>query len=172
MASLMENLMDILEKEQIAYEELLVLSIKKTPVLVSGDTNTLQKITDEEQLVVSAIHHMDKQREELYKDIANVMNKDVNTLRLVDLISLLEQRPSERKRLARVNDRLKETVEKMRRINEQNKQLIENSLEMVEFDLSLMQGIRSAPETANYNRGAMSSGEVMGQQTGSFDAKQ
>lgn len=168
----MENFMDILEKEQEAYTELLELSVKKTPVLVTGDTDALQKITDEEQLIVSRVYHLDKQREDLYKDIANVMNKDVSTLRLVDLIRLLDKRPSEQKRLALVNDRLKETIEKMRRINEQNKQLIENSLEMVEFDLGLVQGMRSAPETANYNRGALSSGNVMGRQTGSFDAKQ
>ena len=37
MASLMENLIDILNQEGREYEELLVLSQQKTPVIVRGD---------------------------------------------------------------------------------------------------------------------------------------
>lgn len=172
MASLMENLMDVLEQEQAAYEQLLELSLKKTPILIKGDTEALQKITDEEQDVIDKVNHLDKIRQEVMKDIANVINRDVETLRIVHLIQMLENRPAEQKRLASANDRLKETVDKMRRANEQNKVLIENSLEMVAFDLNLLQGLKSAPETANYNKGALSAGSVMSPNTGNFDAKQ
>lgn len=172
MASLMENLMDTLEGEQALYEELLQLSIDKTPILIKGDTAALQKITDEEQDVIDKINHLDKKRQEVMKDIANVINKDVDTLRVIHLIQMLEKRPAEQKRLASINDRLKETVDKMRRCNEHNKVLIESSLEMVAFDLNLIQNMKSAPETANYNKGALNAGSMMGAETGSFDAKQ
>jgi hypothetical protein len=43
---------------------------------------------------------------------------------------------------------------------------------MVNFDLSLIQAMRQAPETANYNKGAYSSGSIMGSANGMFDAKQ
>lgn len=172
MASLMENLMDVLEEEQTVYEQLLQLSMKKTPIIIKGDTVALQQITDEEQDVIDKINHLDKKRQEVMKDIANVMNKDVDTLRIIHLIQMLEKRPIEQKRLSSINDRLKETVDKMRRCNEQNKLLIESSLEMVAFDLNLIQSLKSAPETANYNRGALSAGSVMGPETGNFDAKQ
>ena len=49
--------------------------------------------------------------------------------------------------------------------------MIANSLEMVEFDLNLLQAMKAAPETANYNRGAYSAGETMGVERGGFDAK-
>ncbi len=172
MASLMENLMDTLEEEQIFYEQLLQLSMNKTPILIKGDTAALQKITDEEQDVIDKINHLDKKRQEVMKDIANVINRDVDTLRIIHLIQMLEKRPAEQKRLSAINDRLKETVDEMRRCNEHNKVLIESSLEMVAFDLNLIQSMKSAPATANYNKGALNAGSMMGPDTGSFDAKQ
>ena len=49
MASLMENLIDVLEKQSSEYEVLLGLSQQQTPIIVSGDLAHLQEITDKEQ---------------------------------------------------------------------------------------------------------------------------
>ena len=172
MASLMENLISVLQKEGNAYEELLELSMKKTPVIISGDLENLQKVTDEEQIVVAKINHLDAKREEVTKDIANVLNKDVTKLKLADIISMLSQRPVEQKLLAEAHDKLKEVVGQMARVNEQNRELIQQSLEMVEFDLNLIHAMKSAPQTANYTRGAYNTGAIMGRNNGGFDAKQ
>ena len=48
MASLMENLIDVLDRESTEYEALLQLSQRKTPIIAGGDLAELQKITDEE----------------------------------------------------------------------------------------------------------------------------
>ena len=172
MASLMENLINVLEQEGMAYEELLVLSMKKTPIIVSGDLEGLQQITDEEQMVVARINHLDAKREEVTKDIANVLNKDVKLLKLVDIINMLSQRPVEQKQLATAHDKLKDIVGQMKRVNEQNQELIKQSLEMVEFDLNLIHAMKSAPQTANYTKGAYNTGAIMGKSQGGFDAKQ
>ena len=172
MASLMENLISVLEEEGNAYEELLELSMKKTPIIVGGDLEGLQKITDEEQIVVAKINRLDAKRETVTKDIANVLNKDVTKLKLIDIINMMSQRPVEQKMLAAAHDKLKEVVGQMTRINEQNRDLIQSSLEMVEFDLNLIQSMKSAPQTANYTKGAYSSGAFMGRGSGGFDAKQ
>lgn len=172
MASLMENLINVLEEEGDAYKELLELSMKKTPIIVSGDLEGLQRITDEEQVVVARINRLDAKREEITRDIANVLNKDVTKLKLVDIIQMLAQRPVEQKQLASAHDKLKEVVGQMTRINKQNRDLIQSSLEMVEFDLNLIQSMKSAPQTANYNKGAYSQGTFMGRGSGGFDAKQ
>lgn len=172
MASLMENLISVLEEEGKTYGELLELSMKKTPIIVGGDLEGLQRITDEEQIVVARINRLDAKREEVTRDIANVLNKDVTKLKLVDIIQMLSQRPVEQKQLAAAHDKLKEVVGQMARINEQNRDLIQSSLEMVEFDLNLIQSMKSAPQTANYNRGAYSQGAFMGRSRGGFDAKQ
>ncbi len=172
MASLMESLIDVLEKECSEYEGLLALSQRKTPVIVSGDLEALQKITDEEQDFVSRINHLERKRSEVTADIANVLNRDVVALTLPNLIAMLSARPAEQKALAASHDRLHEAVHGLQRVNEQNSELLQNALEMVEFEMTLMQAMKSAPATANYNRGAYNAGDTMGVTSKGFDAKQ
>lgn len=172
MASLMETLMDILEQENREYKALLELSMKKTRIIVSNDVVALSAITEEEQKQVDRINSLDKKRDEAMRDIANVMNMDVQTLKLGKIIDMLAGRPAEQKRLTEVKDALHETTKNMARINAQNKELLENALELVEFDLNLVRGLKAAPETAEYNRGALSAGNLMAVPSGRFDAKQ
>lgn len=172
MASLMEVLIDVLDKESQEYENLLTLSMKKTPVIVSEDLDELAKITDEEQIIVSRINHLDNQRTEAINDIANVLNKDVDNLKIADLIKMLAARPEEQEKLATVFDRLQESVRNVKRVNEQNRELIQEALELVQFNMTVLQAMNKAPETANYNRGAYSTGDVIGSSHKAFDAKQ
>lgn len=168
----MENLINILEAEASEYEILVGLSTKKTPIIIKGDLTALQQITDEEQIVVGRIQHLEKQREEVIGDIANVINKDVEELKLANLIEMLKDRREESEKLAVVHDKLKDVLQRMERVNDQNRELIKNAMEMVEFDLNVLQSLKAAPETANYNKGAYTSGDVMGVSEGRFDAKQ
>ncbi len=130
MASLMENLIDVLYQECTEYEGLLVLSRKKTPIIAGANLEELQKITDDEQNVVIRINHLEKQRVEVTKDIANVLNRDVDSLKLTNLIDMLAGRPAEQEKLAAVHDRLQTAVRSLQLINEQNKELLTNALEM------------------------------------------
>ena len=171
MASLIEELIDTLNKENDEYGKLLELSRRKAAVIVARDIPALEKITDDEQTVVSTISNLDAKRAEVTKDIADVINKDVESLKLSVLIDRLSKQPNEQKALSDVHDRLKVTVDNVRRINESNRQLIDQSLEMVEFDLNMMRAMRQAPETNNYGRSAVSVGETLGSVRG-FDAKQ
>ena len=168
MASLVEELVKVLEQENSEYEMLLELSRSKTPVIVGRDVKKLQSITDEEQIVVSRLNRLEQKREEVFQDIANVINKDVKELKLKSLIDMMDSQPKEKQRLSDVYKRLQD----MRQVNEHNGELIQLSLEMVEFDLNLIQSMRLAPETANYNRGAENAGNFMGHSRGSFDTKQ
>ena len=172
MASLMETLIEVLEKENLEYKSLLELSLQKTPAIVSEDLQLLTKITDEEQIIVSRINHLDNQRNEAVNDIANVLNKDVAKLKIVDLIKMLEKRPEEQARLSRVFDSLRNNVRSVKRVNEQNRELIENALELVQFNMNVLQSMNKAPETAKYNRGAYNTGDVIGMSNKAFDAKQ
>ena len=167
----MEELIDVLEKENHEYEKLLELSMKKSGIIAGRDIAQLEKITDEEQIVVTNITRLDSKREEVTRDIANVINKDVEELKLSVLVELMGRQPEEQKRLAKVHDKLKETVRQVRTINESNQELINQSLEMVQFDLNLLRSMRQAPQTNNYGRDAVSSGGTLGSVRG-FDAKQ
>ncbi len=172
MASLIENLISVLEQENSEYETLLELSRQKTPVIVKGDIERLQEITEEEQVIIDRIAQLEKDRDEHIHDIANVINRDVEQLKLDYLIQMLEKSPRERQMLADVRGKLKGTLSQMRNINAQNRELLEGALEMVRFDMNLFQSMQRAPETANYNKGAHSAGSVIGVNRTSFDAKQ
>lgn len=172
MASLMENLIDVLSRLCEEYEILLGLTIKKKPVIISGELEELAKITDEEQIVVSRINHLERDRQTALHDIANVVNRDVEELKLINIIQMLEPRPSEQKKVAEVYDRLGSIVHRVQSTNSQNRELLQNALEMVEFDINMLQAIKSAPETANYNKGAYNAGSVIGLDRNGFDAKQ
>lgn len=172
MASLIEELITTLDKENSEYEKLLELSKKKGAVIVSRDIAALEAITDEEQNIVTDIGILDSKRAEVTKDIANVLNKDVESLKISVLIDLLKKTPREQKMLSEVHDKLKNTVASVRTLNESNKQLIDQSLEMVEFDLNMIKSMRQAPQTNNYGKSAVSVGEMLGTARGGFDAKQ
>ena len=172
MASLMENLIEVLEQESAEYEGLLELSQKKTPLIVGGDLDNLQKITDDEQIVVGRLHNLEKKRVEVTADMANVLNRDVEELKLTNLIAMMSARPAEQAKLAEIHDRLQSAVRNLQRANEQNRELLTNALDMVEFEMNLVQSMRAAPETANYTKNAYSSGDTMGVVSSGFDAKQ
>jgi len=171
-ASLIENLISVLEQENSEYEVLLELSRKKTPVIVQGDIVQLQEITDEEQNVIDRIHLLEMKREEHIHDIADVINKDVEQLKLEKLIQMFEKSPREQRMLSDIHDKLHNTLSQMQQVNNHNRELLEGALELVEFDMNLLQSAKRAPETANYNRGAYSTGNVMGTDSGMFDARQ
>ena len=133
----MENLIAVLQQECEEYNGLLELSDRKTPVIVAGDLDQLQKITDEEQEWVGRIAHLEKKRAEITADIADVLNKDVKTMKLRDLVQMLSARPAEQRQLSEACDGLREAVDQVQAVNERNRDLIQHSLELVEFDMNI-----------------------------------
>lgn len=172
MASLMENLINILNEECVEYDNLLKLTISKTPVIVSEDLEALARITDDEQLQLSRLSALDKKRNEAIADIANVLNKDVETLKIKKLIKMMAQRPAEQRALAEAYDKLMATAKHVELINARNNELIQSALDMVHFNMSIVQSAKAAPTSANYNRGAYNTGDALGVDRKSFDARQ
>ena len=172
MASLMENLIEVLGQESEEYEGLLALSQKKMRIIASANLEDLQRITDDEQEVVSRLNRLEKRRIEVTADIANVLNRDVETMKLTNLIEMMASRPAEQAKLEEIHDRLRNVVREVQRTNEQNRELLEEALELVNFEMNMLQAYKAAPETANYTRNAYNSGAQMGVDSGSFDAKQ
>jgi len=172
LASLMENLIDILNEQYEAYSALVELSARKTPVIVKGSLEELQTITDEEQLAVDRVNAVDRKRLEIMGDIGNVLNKDASTLKLTELSAMIQGRPEEQQKLEEARAKLIKVGKELKTVNERNKELLENALEMVNFDMSLIQSMKQAPQMGNYNRGAMNTGEVYGTNLKGFDTKQ
>lgn len=172
MASLLENLIDVLDRENVQYEKLVVLAESKTPVIVAGDIENLGKITEDEQEIVGIIQGMEKQRDKFLADIANVVNRDVETLKLIDLIQMLDKMPDQREKLEGIQKRLRATIDKLREVNDRNQMLLAERLDMVGFNLNMIRAMKSAPQTANYTKNAYTNGQSLGIFHGGFDAKQ
>ena len=172
MASLLENLIDILDRENTEYEALVVLADQKTPAIVEGDVESLGKITEDEQEIVGRIQRMEKSRREVLADIANVVNKDVETLKLINLIQMLGKRPDQQQLLINVQAKLQGPIDRLREAHDKNQMLLTDALEMVGFNLNMLRALKSAPQTANYTKSAYCTGSQLGMFHGSFDAKQ
>jgi flagellar biosynthesis/type III secretory pathway chaperone len=171
-ASLLENLITVLDSENTEYKKLVILADSKTPVIVAGNIDNLQKIMEDEQAIVGTIQKMEKQRNSILADIANVVNRDVKTLKLIDLINMLEKIPDQQKMLKDVQVSLRQTIDSLRAINDKNQLLLNDKLEMVNFNLNMIRAMKSAPQTANYTKDAYNDGQVLGVFRGGFDTKQ
>ena len=170
MASLMEDLLDVLEKEEKQYQDLIELGAQKKEAVIKADLATLEQITAKETETASVLQNYAKRRTRVLNDMATVLGKEPGEVTITKMIGYLQGQPEEQQKLMEIKERLLETGKKMNAINQQNEVLLKQALEMVEFDLTLLKSMRQAPETANYNRNAYNTGDLLG--GGGFDAKQ
>lgn len=170
MASLMEELLAGLKEEEAQYEALIELGDEKKEAVIKADIVKLGELTTREQDISSVLLNLSNKRTQVLHDMATVLGKDPTELTITKMIGYLESQPEEQKRLTIQRDRLLKAGTQMRALNQQNEDLLKQALEMVEFDLTLLKSMRQAPETANYDRNAVSTGDLLG--SSGFDAKQ
>lgn len=171
MASLIDELIDVLDKEYEIYSSLLPIANEKTHIIVNNDTVALQDITAKEQKAIDQITALENKRGRIMEDIKTVLGKKDESLNLSTLIGLLDQQQKEQRALSLLHDKLKKTVNNLAEINNRNKMLIEQSLEMIEFNMNFLQSTRMSPGNNTYTKFASQNNEeTLG--TGMFDAKQ
>ncbi len=171
MASLIEELISVLRQEEEVYKKLLPVAEKKTQTIIQNDLTALQQITEQEQLAIEAVTALEHKRDEVIVNMGIVLNRNPKTLTLHKLISLLERQPAEQRQLAELHDSLTAILKKLSDANLRNQSLIEQSLEMIEFNMNLIQSTRMSPGSGSYTKNAYTNESVAGQ-TGMFDARQ
>ena len=171
MAGLIEELVDTMTKENDIYKELIPIADEKTRVIIKNDLDALQKITEREQLTIEKINTLERRREEVIINIGTVLSRDPKELNMKELIRVMGKQPQEQRRLEKIHDELKETLQRLVTINDRNKELINQSLEMIQFNMNLIQSTRMAPGVNNYTR-AVGESDIRQAGTGMFDAKQ
>ena len=169
MASLIEELIKVLGDEEKIYAEIIPLAEKKTWIIVNNDLQSLTGITEEEQLLVGKISKLEKKRREVIRNIGIVMNKKESELNFITIIELLKGQEKEQEELKKLHDRLKSTIELLSVLNERNQMLIKQSLEMIDFDINLLQSLRTSPGAGQYN--IDSEVEIQGMESRMFDTK-
>ena len=170
MASLMDDLTQVLENETVEYKKLVELSESLREALIASDVPAVERLTADQEEVSNGIQSLESRRTRIMNDIAVVLNKKPEELKVSMLEQSLAGQPALQERLAAVRTELKQTMDELKRINHTNQALLRQSMELLEFDLNLFRSMRQAPETANYNRSAMNTGDLLGSR--GFDAKQ
>ena len=160
MASLIEELITVLKAEEAVYRELLPVVEQKTQIIVRNDLTALQKIT--------ALEH---KRDGVIVNMGVVLGRDPRSLTLSKLISLLEGQPKEQRELSLLHDSLTAILKNLSDANLRNQLLIEQSLEMIEFNMNLIQSTRMSPGSGSYTKSAYEN-DAPAWQTGMFDARQ
>lgn len=170
MASLMEELISTLSQEKELYLALLPIAEEKTKAIVANDLEQLQKITDKEQEAVDRVNALERKRGEVINNMGIVLGRKPQELTLTELILVAEKQPKDKEVLTELKESLGAAVKRLADLNERNKVLIQHSLEMIEFNMNLIQSTRMV-QGNNYTKSAAET-ELGASQTGMFDAKQ
>ena len=88
MASLIETLIDVLDKENTEYQGLLKLSEEKTTAIVNGNVERLQEILGLEQRSIDKINKLDAFRDENVGDICNVLNIPRKGIKIEKIVAM------------------------------------------------------------------------------------
>lgn len=170
MASLVEELINVLAEEESIYKKLTEYGEKKRQIIIDADIPELEKLTDLEQQVSDELLTKSNKQIELLGDIATVLGKTDEKMTVTRLIGYLDKQPDIQSKLTETRDSLLDTADQMQKINDLNSQLLAQAIEMTEFDITLFKSMRQAPETANYDKSAYNTGAILG--SSGFDAKQ
>ena len=173
MASMMENLVGVLQEELDTYKEFIPILQEKKVSIIKNKVEDLQNISNVEQEYLDKINNLENKRAEIVKNMAIVFDKDYKQLNIKTIIKMLDNQPKDQQVLSKLHDELISTVKTVMDINEHNKSLIEQSLEMIEFNMNVIRSTWMSPGSNNYDKGAQVN-EVMYSNIGtkSFDTKQ
>lgn len=170
MASLVEELINVLAEEESIYKKLTEYGEKKRQIIIDADIPELEKLTDLEQQASDELLTKSNKQIALLGDIATVLGKTDEKMTVTRLIGYLDKQPDIQSKLTETRDSLLGTADQMQKINDLNSQLLAQAIEMTEFDITLFKSMRQAPETANYDKSAYNTGTILG--SSGFDAKQ
>ena len=170
MASLVEELINVLAEEESIYKKLTEYGEKKRQIIIDADIPALEKLTDLEQQASDELLTKSNKQIALLGDIATVLGKTDEKMTVTRLIGYLDKQPDIQSKLTETRDSLLDTADQMQKINDLNSQLLAQAIETTEFDITLFKSMRQAPETANYDKSAYNTGTILG--SSGFDAKQ
>ena len=170
MASLVDELINVLCEEEKLYTALLDCAERKTQILINADIPALERLTAEEQEKSDTLLAYGNKQIQLLNDIRTVLGKKTERLTVTMLIGYLTSQPDVQEQLASARNRLLDAATKVEQQNQQNEILLKQAIELVEFDITLFKSMKQAPETANYDKKANNTGVLLG--SSGFDTKQ
>lgn len=137
------NLCDVLQEELALYREIANIADKKTDILVDGNINLLQEITELEQNIISNLGKLEDERTMLTQKLAKILQIDSDE---ITAKYLLEHMPDKKykKLLSNIYYEMKELLETIDDKNKTNESLIKSALEYIDFSINLLTEVGSA----------------------------
>lgn len=138
MATLIDELIDVFNKQLRLYEDVLAIGKEKKNVILKNDIETLAQMNEVESSIVNKLNRLEKQRLLIISDMCEVLdiNKDTFTLKELSEKLTIEE---DKEKILNIRDELNAMMKELRVVNELNQTLIENSLEYINFSLNLYQ---------------------------------
>ncbi|HPD00752.1 MAG TPA: flagellar protein FlgN [Acetivibrio sp.] len=139
---LINDLIDVIEKELKIYEDLLEISKNKTDIIVKGKVKELESITELEQSLIVQIGKLESVREGLVDKICSDIGKDSSTnMTITELIGYAEAPQAER--LNSCKEKMTSALNEIKDINDINAKLIKSSIDFIDFSINIMSNINS-----------------------------
>ncbi len=170
MASLVDELVNVLREETKLYYALEECADAKSDILVRADIPALEQLTTIEQARSDELLALSNKQVQILNDIKTVLGRGEEKLTVTTLIGYLASQPMVQEKLTTARDNLIDAAKRVQNKNQQNIFLLNHAIEMTEFDITLFKSMRQAPETANYDKNAYNTGTLLG--SSGFDAKQ
>ena len=149
MASLMEELVETLNREEQLYADLIPIQEDKLRAIVANDLAAIGRLSDEEQKLVDEVGVLETKRIRIANDIATVLGKPPGAMKLENMIDALKNQPKEQKILQELHDRLRRTISRLQDLNIRNKELLNQAMEMVEFNMNVIRSTRMSSGSSN-----------------------
>lgn len=135
MATLIQELTNILQQQHEVYSKLLNIASQKKVAIIENNLPNLQKIIEQENLVIGKNFKLDKKREEIFFDIANVLNiKDVSLAKIIDAV----KNQDGYEELVNIKKKLEDVLPKLKVLNDQNQELVKMSMEYIDYSINLI----------------------------------
>ena len=139
-----KELIDVLGKLSLAYDEVSALAEKKKGTLVTVDMKGLEKILEEEKGLAMKVQTLEKQRTSVLKKISEAEPKIHPDMRLSEMCKLAPSKPVE-DRLKALHRKLDDSVQKVRELNQNNMVLTQAALDAVQIHLNRIGGVSVDP---------------------------
>ena len=133
MSDTVEPLIEVLEKSESIYQQLLPVFQQEKRATLSSEPDRFSAIVEEKEALLAQLRQLDRQRHLILHQISAVWNIPVNDLRLSTVADKLEGSQSAQIRELRLS--LNELVKKIKRSNEENRLLIQHCLDIVQGTL-------------------------------------
>ena len=141
-----EKLVVLLTETLKAYQALLEMSRKKHELLVKVKPQELDKITQQEEVIILHAGKVDAAREAVVKELAGLYGIAGDAITFVALKEHADE--STRKELAELAEELEKVLEQLAPLNKLNVELIQQSLQYIDFNINILAQNSTSPTYA------------------------